>query len=81
MCVHNLCTYISTVYVRFSLLQLLDKMESSLFPLISAIFEKGILGKNGEGMEACVVQPVMALQMCNSYVSYWEDVQSMVASV
>ena len=75
MCVHNLCTYISTVYVCLSLLQLLDKMESSLFPLISAIFEKGILGKNGEGMEACVVQLVMALQMCNNYVSYWEDVQ------
>ena len=67
--------YVSTVYVHLSLLQLLDKMESSLFPLISAIFEKGILGKNGEGMEACVVQLVMALQMCNNYVSYWEDVQ------
>ena len=31
-----------------SLLQLLDKMESSLIPLISTIFEKGILGEGGK---------------------------------
>ena len=31
-----------------SLLQLLDKMESCLIPLISTIFEKGILGEGGK---------------------------------
>ena len=38
------CTY--DVYC--SLLQLLDKMESSLIPLISTIFEKGILGEGSK---------------------------------
>ena len=49
-CVHayvRTCTFMHT-YVCCSVLQLLDKMESSLIPLISGIFEKGIMGESGK---------------------------------
>lgn len=72
MCVHvhayvHACTY--DVYC--SLLQLLDKMESSLIPLISTIFEKGILGEGGkvEGRRQ-EASPVYDLQHHVSCVLY-----------